>query len=420
MPRGRGGGFKQRLERQKLDQQPGQASAVASTHPHQAEENLQAPKDQLAKLLIAKWAWGHMSTPTLQALALAAREDEAKGRLLRFLAKLGGSGQRPGNMHRDIVACLRKRARRLHIIPRPLRVVLKLGWEWRLMDTSIIYPHELFASLCEHRPKAWQEIMLGGGEQELSKFWADVGPYPHMVGRPDYRTKCIPLMVHGDGVALVQAGRAGGRGVDVLSWGSIMARKHQTRVTTFLVYLVFSHLTKKTGWAQTWSKVWRHIAWSLQAIFRGLWPDRSPEGLAWPPGSPEEKVAGTPLAQGYWGTLVACRGDLEWMQKHHHLQSSTSRDPCNLCQCTNTGQDAVPWTDCNLAAAWIPTSWQDEEWLRWRREEGKVVHPCLDPAMTPGGRISLWRPDWMHIKHLGTDQYLLGSIISWIIHRMGC
>ena len=162
-----------------------------------------------------------MSTPTLQALALAAREDEAKGRLLRFLAKLGGSGQRPGNMHRDIVACLRKRARRLHIIPRPLRVVLKLGWEWRLMDTSIIYPHELFASLCEHRPKAWQEIMLGGGEQELSKFWEDVGPYPHMVGRPDYRTKMHPLMVmaHGDGVALVQAGRAGGRGVDVLSLG---------------------------------------------------------------------------------------------------------------------------------------------------------------------------------------------------------
>ena len=69
-----------------------------------------AESHQLAKLLIAKWAWGHMSTPTLQALALAAREDEAKGRLLRFLAKLGGSGQRPGNMHRDIVACLRRRA----------------------------------------------------------------------------------------------------------------------------------------------------------------------------------------------------------------------------------------------------------------------------------------------------------------------
>ena len=122
MPRGRGGGFKQRIERQKLDQQPGQASAVAST---QAEENLQAPKDQLAKLLIAKWAWSHMSTPTLQALALAAREDEAKGRLLRFLAKLGVSGQRPGNMHRDIVVCLRKRARRLHIIPRPHG-----AWRW--------------------------------------------------------------------------------------------------------------------------------------------------------------------------------------------------------------------------------------------------------------------------------------------------
>ena len=93
-----------------------------------------------------------------------------------------------------------------------------------------------------------------------------------------------------------------------------MARKHQTRVTTFLVYLVFSHLTKKTGWAQTWSKVWRHIAWSLQAILRGLWPDRSPEGLAWPPGSLEEKVAGTPDIGGPWWlveeTLNGCRNTI--------------------------------------------------------------------------------------------------------------
>ena len=247
MPRGRGGGgFVQRLGRQKLQQHPGQASGVASSNPRQPEEDLQAQKDYLVKLLTPKWAWGHMSTPTLQALALAARKDQAKDKLLRYLAGLGGSGQLQGNMHRDIVACLRKRARSLHIIPRPVKVVLTLGREWRLMDTSIIYPYELFASLCEHSPKAWQETMLGGGEQELSRFWHDVGPYPHMV-QPDYRTRCIPLQAPWEECRRWsgQAGRAGGRGVDVLSWGSIMAKKHRTRVTMFLLYLVFNHRKKR-------------------------------------------------------------------------------------------------------------------------------------------------------------------------------
>ena len=41
-------------------------------------------------------------------------------------------------------------------------------------------------------------------------------------------------------------------------------------------------------------------------------------------------------------------------------------------------------------------------------------HPLFDPANTPGGGLSLFQPDWMHVKCLGTDQTLLGSCLAYL------
>ena len=40
-------------------------------------------------------------------------------------------------------------------------------------------------------------------------------------------------------------------------------------------------------------------------------------------------------------------------------------------------------------------------------------HPLFNPQLTPGGGLSLFLPDWMHTKSLGTDADLLGSVLSY-------
>ena len=43
------------------------------------------------------------------------------------------------------------------------------------------------------------------------------------------------------------------------------------------------------------------------------------------------------------------------------------------------------------------------------------VHPLFNPERVPLGGISLFKPDWMHTKSLGTDSALLGSCIMYLI-----
>ena len=42
------------------------------------------------------------------------------------------------------------------------------------------------------------------------------------------------------------------------------------------------------------------------------------------------------------------------------------------------------------------------------------VHPLFDPAQTPMGGLSLFQPDWMHCKCLGTDSNLAGSVLAFL------
>ena len=42
------------------------------------------------------------------------------------------------------------------------------------------------------------------------------------------------------------------------------------------------------------------------------------------------------------------------------------------------------------------------------------VHPCFDSAKTPLGGLSLFQPDWMHCKCLGTDASLVGSALGFM------
>ena len=55
----------------------------------------------------------------------------------------------------------------------------------------------------------------------------------------------------------------------------------------------------------------------------------------------------------------------------------------------------------------------------WRRGHGATdqstqQHPLFQPEAIPGGGLSVWQPDWMHVKLLGTDSTLLGSCLLFL------
>ena len=217
---------------------------------------------------------------------------------------------------------------------------------------TVLWPHEMFAAIYANHRDKFEKYILGGEHRNIEEFWATMPSRDGMVGRPRWRTHCVPLALHGDGVAVANIRGKSNKTVDVLSWTSLLGGGG-TRASWFLIWMCFAHLAKKTGLATTWRSFWRQLCRSLRALWAGVFPDVQVDG------SPEPR-AGRPLAGGYFAVLYCNKGDLEWMASHFGLARTTARQPCALCRCGNTGHDVHPWTDVNNPPSWEAVCYSDE------------------------------------------------------------
>ena len=226
-------------------------------------------------------------------------------------------------------------------------------------ETTAIWPHELFAALYQHHREAFNKYVLGGGPGEIKKFWEKMPPRPGMGTKRRWNEICIPLALHGDGVAVSNIRGKSSKSIDAISWTSLLATG-PSKFTVFLVWFCVAHMAKRSGFAQTWPAFWARMCRSLRALWAGKWPSETVEG------QPEPR-AGLPLAGGYCAVLYSNRGDLEWMTKAFHLRNVTSSRPCSLCKCTNFGggRDRMPWTDCNEPASWLDSCVDDQAHMPW-------------------------------------------------------
>ena len=223
-----------------------------------------------------------------------------------------------------------------------------------MTDTTVIWPHVLFAGLWEHHRGAFDKFVLGGGPSEVKKFWATMPPRPGMETKTNWRECFVPLALHGDGISVSNIRGKASKGLDCLSWTSLLSTA-ATKLSVFLIWFCFIHLAKKEGFSQTWPGFWKKLARSFQALFAGTWPYEDMEGRPDPRG-------GQLLAGGYCAILYVNRGDLDFMAGHFGFQHTSSSMPCTLCACTNLGpgQDELPWTDCNDPPVWLDSTWTDE------------------------------------------------------------
>ena len=382
-----------------------------------AEEEETRLPSKLANALLEKWSWGAMSAPDVQHLADAAWQDGLSHPSVGQLAKIGGRGKYAGNMHRDLMH-ITGQGNLLHDCLSKHTIPVKKG-KMLSQDVSLdfLLPHKLFATLYHTLPEAFRSSILGGSKRNIASFWKAMKNHPNLASRPELRDRAdlhqvVPLALHGDGVAYVQRARAGSKSLEALSWCSLLTRG-PTKVSSFLMFLLCKSEVKEGLPFSTWSRVWQILCWSLQTMATGLWPTHDWKGREFQEEDGEDFVKkGTPLADGMCAVVWTLRADLEFLSNHFKLNSPASNSPCSLCR-ADRDLNSKPWTDCRSSAAWRKEVWDAALWA----EATPTRHVFFK---MPSSGLDLVFPDLMHCKHLGTDQVLLGSVLTWLIkHYLG-
>ena len=134
-------------------------------------------------------------------------------------------------------------------------------------------------------------------EKLIPKFWESFNGHPCMdghpvLGREDYKTKCVPLSIHGDETPITGVGKVWSRKVLLLTWSSLIAILGGNNAEDCNVYItgVFEKFLIPTSERAlgTMDCIWRILTWSFLAIWNGTWPAMGPWGRRYTKKSPKE------------------------------------------------------------------------------------------------------------------------------------
>eukprot|EP00959_Pyramimonas_sp_CCMP1952_P459246 9477932-Pyramimonas_sp.AAC.1 len=126
------------------------------------------------------------------------------------------------------------------------------------------------------------------------------------------------------------------------------------------------------------------------ALFEGVWPAGSPK-------------AGQLLAGGYRACLWLLKGDLKYWSEDLDLPSHSSDIPCALCP---ANASTLPWWDLFRGAGWTNRIHSVADF--------EARFPTRHPIFTLVTHYAL-SVDIMHVKHMGVDQYFVGSVMYVLI-----
>ena len=268
-------------------------------------------------------------------------------------------------------------------------------------------PHAVFATVFEKHPEYFVHNWLGGDRNNLQRFWADMRGHPSMQDNPvlqrsNFEAMAVPLDLHFDTVPVTRVTRKGGDGAMVWSFRSVLS-VGSTLTCRQLIAILYKSLLWKRGPPDmhTRATFYKYLAWSLFWLYEGVWPTRDVDDN-------QIDGGGTPLAAGMFGLLFLICADTEALEQELGLNNHASLEPCALCNCNCS---TIPWTDFRVGARWMQTIWTARRWIA--RTEHKHVLLQL-----PGVTVTTVHPDTMHIKHLGTDQYLYASTIKLLVHHI--
>lgn len=264
--------------------------------------------------LVMQWPLGHSSPQQVQHLTKHCETDiNAAIRTgviphgIEKLTRIGTGGQYSNRCHTELIDALESPQ-----LAQPLitQIPYNIGpRQWRGYEASFWLPHEVFASIHEHYPDAWQQRIIHD-HAAIRNFWDQMEDNPMMVGhpirdKPNDRNLAIPIAMHGDGVPVTGVGKNWRQMMDFYTWCSCLGRG-ATLDFNFYIWGVFDRLLSTDPAAHTMNAFWELLAWSFDALFSGNWPTLGPivNGVRWRLVGVGLRKAGHFLANGYFGAHI--------------------------------------------------------------------------------------------------------------------
>ena len=359
-------------------------------------------------MLVLMCLWGQISPQILQKtmdLFMKDLDAHKENRLdtsgVKELASIGTWGAHANNVWRDFKNHLPAlRLPQLHVFRIPF-VHSVFGYMYK--PTSMLLPHELFAAMFKSYPAMFKQCVYPGRDTCM-RFWNSVKGGLHFRNHPVRYAqdlgKCIPLRFHGDGTPSCGIGKSWAKLVDVFSVSSMLVYG-SSLLYNFMIWLVHQSLICTKPGHHTMNAFWKRFAWSCEALAAGKWPTHDCNGTPI-----RSALAGKSLMGGLCCYIWACIGDLDYWVKTLELPNSNSNEPCALCPANCTTH---PWWDFRASASWAACVYTASAWagLGWNT---CGLFKC------PGVSVYSLYPDWMHVKHLGIDKVLLGSVLWMLVH----
>ena len=317
----------------------------------------------LFQLLMTMFAKGILSASQCHQIAQAAKKDidkAAEGYIFPKLDHIAGI-QHNRNLQGSVFRMIEKESK----APELFHVHIPLAsTDPNKESCALLLPHELFAWF--YGGNCWEAKILP--TQELcEKFWRPFRGHPCMNGHPlfereDFRTKCVPLGLHGDEVPISGIGKIWCRNALVLSWCSLLAvaAGRSAQVCMNYIWGCFQKFLQP-GEHGTMEVFWSITVWSFTAIWSGKWPDKDWRGVRYPPGTKEARRSGTFLAGGFYRCLIQLSGDLDYYAAWLGVPRwSNHKKPCSQCRCSFYGPNT--WLDNRPKSPWQSTHLTPETW----------------------------------------------------------
>lgn len=371
----------------------------------QGLEQPEAPQSALANKLLHLWSSGKLSASCIREIAHLAIQDGADHPELLQLGKAGNWGESDKNSHRDIMTqfCPDVRLAEPHYIKVPCidpkTSLEKEDW------AAVFLPHLQFAHLGEYYPQFFHATFaLGHGK--LEKFWTGVQKLKddRLEGHPmclekHWKSKVIPILVHGDGVEYQNRDS-----LMVWSWGCMLAE-----MSSLKQHMLLAAFPKSCSTKGTWEPIWKWLKWSFEALGKGFHPTHDPDGKVLEKTSKLFGKAGQALHPSAWkGHIFSIQGDHEFFSNVLKLPHWASHYPCWECDCQN-------FAGCDAWKSMKELDLEKSDYHVYTHDE-QLADPWSDHALFQLAHVSAKnvRGDPMHILFCkGLYSHLIGGILHY-------
>jgi hypothetical protein len=363
----------------------------------------------LATKLLCLWAHGLLAAVVIQELAHLAILEGAQHPELAQLAKCGNFGETPGNVSKAVVTSFCKSVEIAGSMDIPVQCIDPKTSVQEEVKAAMFMPHMMFWTLATQYAAQFALLFC---LKDLEKFWtaAEATGDDRLAGHPmtskrDWRQKCIPLFLHGDGVEFQLRDS-----MLVWSWGCLLSL-----FSALDSHLLIALFPKSCTCLETWPPLMKWLVWSFKALLAGVHPTRDPDNKPFAKGSPYFPLQGQPLAPGgFRGVLWSIQGDHEFFSNVLKLPHWNNYMPCWECDCTqDKDSDGLPAPLQKVFRAIQP---QFQQWVYVDTKEAAANPRSQHPIFSiPGVTSRIVRGDGLHIMFTkGIFAHLLGSVLHYM------